>query len=124
VQLLKVGRHFRLSERSKAVLGRDEADCEALAALLGPDDVRLEARDKAGPVGTIRGQVSTEAVRQTAALVLKYAKADPDAEHVVVVRRGASAQGEELSLRPADEATARRAMIAVEGGCGGQTYGK
>lgn len=118
VQLLKVGRHFRLSERAKAILGRDAADCELLASLLTLGDVRIEARDMAGPLATIRGDVTAEAIRRTAALVLRYAKADPSAEHAVTVTRG-DGPAEELSVTPATAEASRHMLIAAEGECGG-----
>ena len=118
VQLLKVGRHFRLSPQSKVILGRNADDCRALQSLLGPQDRVIEARDMPGPLATIRGAAAPEAARQTAALVLRYAKADPEREHVVTVSRG-GALVEELSLRPMSEAEAAGLLIAAEGGCGG-----
>ncbi|MBN2584780.1 MAG: hypothetical protein JXL80_17080 [Planctomycetes bacterium] len=119
VQLLKIGRHFRLNERSKAILGRNAADCEAMGRMLGPDDLRIEARDMTGPVGAIRGEASPEAVRETAQLVLRYAKAAPGREHVVTVRRGDEAAREELSVEPLSEERSRFLLVAVEGQCGG-----
>jgi tRNA U34 2-thiouridine synthase MnmA/TrmU len=126
VQLLKAGRHFRLSERSKAILGRNAADCELLLALLAPDDLVIEARDMPGPVATIRGEVTPEAVRQAAGLVLRYAKAEAGQEYPVIVRRQDGTPVEELSLAPLSEEQAAHYLIALEGGCGGylQTKGK
>ena len=120
VQILKVGRHFRLTEKSKAVLGRNAEDCEVLSSLLGPGDVRLEARDGPGPLATLRGEVTAEALRRTAALVLRYAKADPVAEQGVTVTRGGTV--ETITVAPATEAESQRALIAAEGACGG--YGE
>jgi predicted subunit of tRNA(5-methylaminomethyl-2-thiouridylate) methyltransferase len=124
VGLLKLGRHFRIGPRAKAILGRDAADCEALEARLGADDLRLDPRDIPGPLGTIRGEASPEAVREVASLVLRYAKAPPDDEHVVTVRWGgnATAAVEHVSVRPMDEDRSRFLLVAAEGNCGG--YGR
>jgi len=122
IQLLKLGRHFRIDPGHKAVLGRDAADCAALEALLGPDDLRFDARDMPGPHATLRGEASPEAVRQVAQLVLRYAKADPQREHVVAVRRGAAdaaATVEQVSVRPMDEEQSWFMLVAAEGRCGG-----
>lgn len=121
IQLLKVGRHFRLSQHSKAVLGRNADDCRRLRSMLGPGDLVIEARDMPGPLATLRGEATPEAVRRTAALVLRYAKAAPDAEHAVTVARCDGSPVELLRLRPAGEAEAQRAMVSIEGGCGGFT---
>ena len=119
VQLLKAGRHFRLSERSKAILGRNADDCTLLDSLLAPADLRIEARDMPGPLATIRGEVGPEIIRRTAALVLRYAKADPSAEHAARVSRGKGAAGVIVSVRPVGEDEAQRALISAEGGCAG-----
>ncbi len=124
VQLLKVGRHFRLSERSKAILGRNKDDCEQLRSLLGPDEVAIEPRDMPGPLATIRGEATPEAVRATAALVLRYTRADPHTEHAVAVARADGTGGEEITVRPAEEEEARRQLVAFEGGGGGFMQGR
>jgi tRNA U34 2-thiouridine synthase MnmA/TrmU len=118
VQLLKVGRHFRLTEKSKAVLGRNAEDCEVLSSLLGPADVQLEACDIPGPLATVRGEVTSEALRRTAALVLRYAKVDPAGEHGVKMTFG-DGRTETILVSPAAEAECRHALIAAEGECGG-----
>ena len=120
MQLLKVGRHFRLSPESRAILGRDADDCRRLAELLTPGDVTLEARDMPGPLATIRGAAAPEVVRRTAALVLRYAKAGAGSDHVVTIRR--DDQVEEIAVAPATEDEAQGVLIAAEGGCGGQEY--
>jgi len=122
IQLLKVGRQFRLSECSKTILGRNAADCQVLESLLGPSDLRIEARDIPGPLATIRGQATPEAVRETAELVMRYAGADPGREQVVKVSRGDGKVVEELSVEPAGEARAQFLLVAAEGQCGG--FGK
>jgi tRNA-uridine 2-sulfurtransferase len=120
MQLLKAGRHFRLSPESRAILGRNAEDCRVLGELLQTDEITIEARDMAGPLATIRGAVTPETIRMTAALVLRYAKADAGNKHAVTVRRGD--ESEEIGLVPATEDEARGALIAAEGGCGGQEY--
>ena len=119
IQLLKVGRHFRLSDRSKTILGRDAADCQVLESMLGPNDLRIEARDMPGPLATIRGQATNEAVRETAELVLRYARADSGREHVVSVVRGDGQAADELSVEPAGQQRSQFLLIAAEGQCGG-----
>ena len=52
---LKWGRHFRLSENFKAVLGRDEAENESLKAFAHQDDYVMELPDKIGPTLILKG---------------------------------------------------------------------
>lgn len=120
VQLLKVGRHFRLFPESKAILGRNADDCQTLVDLLGPGDLRIEARDVTGPVATVRGKADEESVLRTAALVLRYAGADDDRPQAVQVTTvGSSDEVKTVTVRPATEREAKLFLVAVEGGCGG-----
>ena len=49
IELLKHGRHFRLPGGSKIVVGRHQADNEALEALVGQESIVLKATDAPGP---------------------------------------------------------------------------
>lgn len=55
VEILKHGRHFRLSNTTFLALGRDRHDNEKLESLAGPDDVLLRALDYPGPTGLLVG---------------------------------------------------------------------
>lgn len=73
-QLLKYGRHFRLSPQAKLVIGRNQADNTALASLLAQAENWLELRLAHGPgplgiyVGPAPGQLNL-----AAALMAAYA---------------------------------------------------
>ncbi len=54
--LLSVGRHFRLSDNVRLVVGRDEAENDILASLAGPGDIILELKDFQGPLSILRGE--------------------------------------------------------------------
>lgn len=74
IQLLKVGRHFRLSPFFKVVVGRDEAENNILETLLLPGDWRLEAIDHGGPVTVARGKVGPGEMEWAAQATLRYGK--------------------------------------------------
>jgi len=71
VQLLKVGRHFRLADGTLVVIGRHEADNALLERLFQPGDIRIEAADVPGPTALLRGAASRENVALAAALTLR-----------------------------------------------------
>ena len=54
VELLKVGRHFRLSDTAKLIVGRKEEENEIISSLSRSNDLLLEAIEYKGPVGMIR----------------------------------------------------------------------
>jgi tRNA-specific 2-thiouridylase len=55
INLLKIGRHFRLPSGAKAVVGRNEAQNRALTERLGETDVALEIIGVGSPVTLLRG---------------------------------------------------------------------
>jgi tRNA U34 2-thiouridine synthase MnmA/TrmU len=54
VELLKIGRHFRLPGGAKVVVGRNEPENDVLRRLMIEGDVILEAADFPGPVTLLR----------------------------------------------------------------------
>lgn len=95
VELLKVGRQFRLSEQAKLVLGRNQADNDAMELLLGTSGLRLHCKDHTGPLGTLCGQPDDDDYSRAAEIVASYGKGKNEAEVEVVC----SFNGEETTLR-------------------------
>jgi tRNA-specific 2-thiouridylase len=54
VELLKVGRHFRLSTDAKLIVGRNQRENETMKFLCLDDDYSLEAIEFTGPLGILR----------------------------------------------------------------------
>lgn len=113
VELLKIGRHFRLADGTLLVMGRFERDNVHLDPLFGPGDVRIEADEIPGPTTLLRGTASPENIALAAALTLRYTKAEPGRARKVLV---APVGGEPSSVEavPADDAVARRYIISPE----------
>jgi len=84
-ELLKVGRHFRLTDRCKLVLGRDQRENARLEALSRDGDIRVEVMDHVGPFGLLRGKASEVDVTLAARIVLSYSDAPRDRASVVRV---------------------------------------
>ncbi|MEK7867470.1 MAG: hypothetical protein AAB434_12375 [Planctomycetota bacterium] len=74
IQLLKAGRHFRLSPYLKVVIGRNEGENAVIESLLLPGDRRLEAVDYFGPVTVVRGKAGAAEIEWAARLTLRYGK--------------------------------------------------
>ncbi|HBZ00438.1 MAG TPA: hypothetical protein DEO84_03855, partial [candidate division Zixibacteria bacterium] len=60
LNLLRVGRHFRISPKAKLVVGRDEPENDVIESLKLPNDLILEAVDYKSPIGLLRGEISDE----------------------------------------------------------------
>lgn len=103
IDLLKVGRQFRLDELSKLVVGRNHDENMVICSLALPGDILLEARDHVGPTSIIRGRVTEENLRLAAAVTLRYSDAPRGREAVIVTSR--DGKRSEVSVRVAQEAS-------------------
>jgi tRNA-uridine 2-sulfurtransferase len=80
IELLKVGRHFRLTPDAKLVIGRNKDENEVVKALVIEGDVVIEAKDHVGPTCILRGKYDDTLLAKCAAIVLRYSDAPKDAE--------------------------------------------
>ena len=83
IELLKVGRHFRLNPDAKLVVGRNKDENEVIKALVIEGDIVIEARDYVGPTCIIRGKHDDMLLAKCAAIALRYSDAPKDAESKV-----------------------------------------
>ncbi len=75
VQLLKIGRHFRVGPNTKVVVGRNEQENHVIERLARKDDMLMEVVDYAGPVTLIRGTKANGAINTAACMTVRYGKA-------------------------------------------------
>ncbi len=74
-ELLKYGRHIRLSPEAKLVAGRNMADNESIAALYRPDrDIRIIMPGIPGPLGLMPGGAKEDMVAIGAAICAGYSR--------------------------------------------------
>lgn len=72
VELLRIGRHFRISPECKAVIGRDERENKRL--LNNYEGIFIYPVDFKGPVLLLRGQCSEAEIRIASSLCVYYSK--------------------------------------------------
>lgn len=88
IELLKVGRHFRLPSGHKVIVGRQSADNHALASLAGEGDALLRVADVPGPTVLIPGPDPAEALYAAAGLCVRYSDAPKDRPVRVICLQG------------------------------------
>ena len=71
VMLLKVGRHFRIAERSKAIVGRNEAENLLMEGQAG-GCARLNCVDVVGPLTLLEGECDETTLEVAARLTARY----------------------------------------------------
>ena len=74
LNLLKTGRHFRLNEEAKLIVGRDEEENNALETLVRPGDVVFQVKDRQGPLSILRGKYNDSLIKQAASIVAYHTK--------------------------------------------------
>jgi tRNA-specific 2-thiouridylase len=94
VELLKVGRHFRLGERVKAIVGRKFSENETLERLSIPDDALVEVTSHPSPIVLVTGPCDPEDIQRAAGLAVRYSDAPREESVPVRILRG----GEETTM--------------------------
>ncbi|MFH1198750.1 MAG: hypothetical protein V1650_01100 [Candidatus Omnitrophota bacterium] len=94
INLLKLGRHFRLSDKAKLIVGRDEPENRRLVDMAAIDDcIFMAPQDVAGPTALGRGKFDDNLIKLASSIVSYYC----DAPGEVIVR------GQTLNIEPIKE---------------------
>jgi len=100
IDLLKIGRHFRLDKNSKLIVGRNKDENDMIKALALPDDILLEAKEYVGPSVMLRGNSIDKHVEFSASVTLRYSDAPKNETGVVTVHKN---EDIEISVKSAEE---------------------
>jgi len=87
IDLLKVGRHFRLDEQTKFVVGRNKDENEMIKAIALPNDILLQARDHMGPVSILRGENADMHVKFASSITLRYSDAPKGKQAAIIISK-------------------------------------
>jgi tRNA U34 2-thiouridine synthase MnmA/TrmU len=114
--LLKVGRHYRLDERTKVIVGRNERENGVIETFAREGDMLLVVEDIPGPTALLRGDVSVANIARAAALCARNSKARTAAVARVRVRPARSEdKGKVIEVAPSDDATAAATAVTAQG---------
>jgi len=73
LELLKLGRHFRLAEHTRLVVGRDQSENNRLAQLAVTGDYLFSPpEDLAGPTALARGEINPELIHLSSQIISAY----------------------------------------------------
>jgi tRNA U34 2-thiouridine synthase MnmA/TrmU len=108
MMLLAIGRHFRVSERAKCIVGREEAENNYLDRAQAARG-RMAARDHMGPVTLVEGEPSDEDKRTIAGITARYS--DGKDEPSVAVVYESEGKRETLWIKPKALQEAHEFMI-------------
>jgi tRNA U34 2-thiouridine synthase MnmA/TrmU len=72
--LLKYGRHFRISESCKILLGRNEEENKKISEIVDKSDILFEVLEGKGPLGVYFGPMQEVTLKTAASIIISYSK--------------------------------------------------
>ena len=75
LELLKVGRHFRIAPQSKVIVGRNKKENAVIRNLAGTDDVLIFSISVPGPTALVSGESSQEQLELACGIAAAYSDA-------------------------------------------------
>jgi tRNA U34 2-thiouridine synthase MnmA/TrmU len=115
LKLLKVGRHLRLSDSAKLVIGRDKKENIELQKLVAPGDVCLRLIDHQGPFSILRagprGAAGDALIEYAARVVAQHTKFRLDSGLRIFAWRAGSDMRRELAVSAAPVEEVERIRI-------------
>jgi tRNA-uridine 2-sulfurtransferase len=103
IDLLKIGRHFRLDKDCKLIVGRNKEENEIMKSLAMPDDVILEVEGHVGPISLLRGENLERHVNFACSVTLRYSDAPKDKAGLVIFEK--NGEKSKASSNPAIESS-------------------
>jgi tRNA U34 2-thiouridine synthase MnmA/TrmU len=88
IELLKTGRHFRIEDRVKVIVGKNRRDNAVIADSAREQDILLKVADHPGPLALIPHGCPGGCLLPAAGICVHYSDAPKDAEVEVRFRRG------------------------------------
>jgi tRNA U34 2-thiouridine synthase MnmA/TrmU len=88
-RLLRVGRHFRLDEQTKVIIGRNAAENDLITGMKESSETLIRWEGGSSPTGLICGPASAKTIATAAAILLRYTKAEKAAACLIAVFHGA-----------------------------------
>ncbi|MFZ7112152.1 MAG: tRNA 4-thiouridine(8) synthase ThiI [Desulfatiglandales bacterium] len=87
IDLLKLGRHFRIDSETKLIVGRNKRENQEIEELAEPGDLMLKTTAIPGPTVLVLGDLSSESEDVAAAITASYSDA-PDGGEAEVMLTG------------------------------------
>lgn len=103
IDLLKIGRHFRLDEKTKLIVGRNKDENDMIRALALPGDLVFYAKDHMGPNAILRGDNAESHLQFCAGITLRYSDAPKESQQAVIVEKNNGAEKSEILTGRAEE---------------------
>ncbi len=108
INSLRFGRHLRLSPKAKIIIGKDQAENEAIKKTANPENLIMELVDYAGPITMYIGSPEDFLINLAATITAGYGNVPADEEIKVEV---SGAMNRELSVKPMSREEIRKYFV-------------
>ena len=109
IELLKLGRHFRLSSTVKVIVGREAPENAQLETMAQPGEILLNVEVIPGPTVLITGTATEAHILEAARLCARFSDARANPEVAVNVKTAVGPR--QLHVTPASDLDIERLMI-------------
>jgi tRNA-specific 2-thiouridylase len=103
LNLLKTGRHFRLDNATKVIVGRNDSENRQLTGMIKDHYYRLELLDVSSPLTLLVGNATEQNLRLAGAITARYSSARTEAMARVVAGRVSDGFSDEFTVEPATD---------------------
>jgi tRNA U34 2-thiouridine synthase MnmA/TrmU len=109
INLLRLGRHFRVSESCKVIVGRNSEENQEILLTVKPDDLKMKVVGYGSPITVIRGIADNKALSLSASLCARYS----DGKHMPEVDATVFRNDEHfiMKAKPANDRTIEQLRI-------------
>jgi predicted ribosome quality control (RQC) complex YloA/Tae2 family protein len=109
IELMKVGRHFRLGPHTRLVVGRNKSENETIASLAKSEDLLLFAQSAPGPTVLALGDLTPEFELLAAGITASYSDAREGEQ--TEIRIEARGEGKTVSVEKVSKGGFQKLMI-------------
>jgi tRNA U34 2-thiouridine synthase MnmA/TrmU len=110
-KLLRVGRHLRINDQCKIIVGRNKEENEKLEKLVEPGDYLFKSIEYKGPLVVARGKIENGAMETISAITAYYSKAPNATETPIEVCKSPDDQLPSQTVSSLDEETVKALVL-------------
>ena len=109
IELLKVGRHLRLNDKTKIIIGRKEAENAVIEKLSQDQDIVIRVRDFPGPTVLVPYGCEKKDLQLAAGICVLYSDAPDDVKTLAECCKGGAVS--HVDILPAEKEEVRELLI-------------
>lgn len=110
-KLLRVGRHLRINDQCKIIVGRNKEENEKLEKLIQPGDYIFKSIEYKGPLVVAKGEIENGAMEIISAITAYYSQAPKSAETPIEVCKSPDNHLPSQTVRSLDEETVKALVL-------------